>query len=42
MGFIQSKWGKIRTRITPNTDIFHAVFAIANSITVFKLQIDSF
>ena len=24
---IQSKCGKIRTRITPNTDTFHAVFA---------------
>ena len=25
---IQSKCGKVRTRITPNTDTFHAVLAI--------------
>ena len=26
-GFIQSKCGKIRTRITPNTDTLHVVLA---------------
>ena len=28
---IRSEWGKIRTKITPNTDIFHAVIIIVGS-----------
>ena len=28
---IQSEWGKIRTRKTPNTDTFHAVLALVSA-----------
>ena len=30
---IQSEYGKIRTRITPNTDTFHAVYILTKHVT---------
>ena len=39
---IQSERGKIRTRITPNTDTFHAVSQYQNHIWIKKLSLTHF